>query len=256
MAVPARRTLMTAEQLFELPDDGYRSELVDGEIIRMTPSGAEHGVLSSRIGRLLDEHASAQGLGVCCGAETGFILRRDPDVVRAPDAAFVAAARIPKSGIPRTYWPFAPDLAVEVVSPSDGLAAVQAKVAEYFAAGTPPGVARRAGTRGRPGLPVAPRRARAPGRRRVDRRRRSARFQLRGEGTFSVSAPEVRTVGRRGLPQGWSGARRSRRRRWALAQLDYVFASRGFHDRVRVHALNDALGFGTSDHCRIRIDVR
>ena len=39
-------------------------------------------------------------------------------------------------------------------------------------------------------------------------------------------------------------------------QLDYVFASRGFHDRVRVHAMNDALGFGTSDHCRIRIDVQ
>ena len=136
MAVPARRRLMTAEELFELPDDGYRSELVDGEIIRMTPTGAEHGVLSIRIGRLLDEHVSAQGLGVCCGAETGFILRRDPDVVRSPDAAFVAAARIPKTGIPRTYWPFAPDLAVEVVSPSDGLAAVQARVAEYLAAGT------------------------------------------------------------------------------------------------------------------------
>ena len=63
MAVPARRRLMTAEQLFELPDDGYRWEPVDGEIIRMTPTGAEHGVLSIRIGRLLDEHVSAQGLG-------------------------------------------------------------------------------------------------------------------------------------------------------------------------------------------------
>ena len=136
MAVPARRRLMTAEELFELPDDGCRSELVDGEIIRMTPTGAEHGVLSMRIGRLLDEHVSVQGLGVCCGAETGFILRRDPDVVRAPDVAFVAAANIPKTGIPRTYWPFAPDLAVEVLSPSDSRAAVQARVAEYFAAGT------------------------------------------------------------------------------------------------------------------------
>ena len=136
MAVPGRHPLMTAEQLFELPDDGYRSELVEGEIVRMTPTGAEHGVLSIRIGRLLDEHVSARGLGVCCGAETGFILQRDPDIVRAPDVAFVAAARIPKTGIPKTYWPFAPDLAVEVLSPSDRLTDVHAKIAEYFAAGT------------------------------------------------------------------------------------------------------------------------
>ena len=135
MAVPAQRTLLTAEELFELPDDGYRSELIDGEMVIMTPTGAEHGVLTVRIGRLLDEYVSANELGVCCGAETGFILRRDPDSVRAPDAAFVAAARIPVTGVPRTYWPCAPDLAVEVMSPSDRLADMHAKVAEYFASG-------------------------------------------------------------------------------------------------------------------------
>ena len=134
MAVPAWRAV-TAEELFALPDDDWRRELVDGEIIRRTPTGAAHGVVTAWIGRLLHEHVSTRGLGVCCGAETGFILRRDPDVVRAPDAAFVAAHRIPDAGIPASYWPFAPDLAVEVVPPSDRLADVQAKVAEYFAAG-------------------------------------------------------------------------------------------------------------------------
>ena len=134
MPVPAQRTV-TAEELFALPDDEWRRELVDGEIIRRTPTGAAHGVLTAWIGHLLHEHVSMRGLGVCCGAETGFILRRDPDVVRAPDAAFVAAHRIPDTGIPASYWPFAPDLAVEVVSPSDRLSDVQAKVAEYFAAG-------------------------------------------------------------------------------------------------------------------------
>ena len=88
-------------------------------------------MVTARIGSLLHEHVSTRGLGVCCGAETGFILR----VVRAPDAAVVAAHRIPDTGVPDSYWPFAPDLAVEVVSPSDRLADVQAKVAEYFAAG-------------------------------------------------------------------------------------------------------------------------
>lgn len=72
----------------------------------------------------------------CCGAVTGFIFQRDLDVVRAPDAAFVASDRIPKTGVPVGYWPFAPDLAVEVVSPSDRLADVHAEIVDYLAAGT------------------------------------------------------------------------------------------------------------------------
>ena len=134
MAVPAPRAV-TAEELFALPDDDCRRELVDGVIVTMTPTGAAHGVVTARIGHLLHEYVSRRGLGVCCGAETGFILRRNPDVVRTPDAAFVAARRIPDTGVPTSYWPFAPDLAVEVVSPSERHADVQTKVAEYFAAG-------------------------------------------------------------------------------------------------------------------------
>lgn len=74
MAVPARHPLMTAEQLFELPDDGYRSELVAGEIVRMTPSGGTHGIVAMRIGVLLSEYVEAHRLGVCFAAETGFVL--------------------------------------------------------------------------------------------------------------------------------------------------------------------------------------
>ncbi len=136
MTVTAPRSRMTAEELFDLPDDDGRSELVEGELVPMTPTGGRHGALAVRIGRLLDEHVEAHDLGVCCGAETGFILKRDPDTVRAPDAAVVVASRIPITGIPATFWPFAPDLAVEVVSPSDRLADVHVKIAEYFAAGT------------------------------------------------------------------------------------------------------------------------
>ena len=135
MTLPAPRSPMSAEELFDLPEDG-RSELVEGEIIRMTPSGAEHGVAAARIGRLLQAHIEADDLGVCCGPGTGFILQRDPDTVRASDAAVVLKSRIPDTGIPAGYWPFAPDLAVEVVSPSDRLADVHVKIAEYFAAGT------------------------------------------------------------------------------------------------------------------------
>ena len=136
MAVPVRRPLMTAEQLFELPDEGYCSELVEGEIIRMTPAGGTHGIVAMRVGALLSEFVEAHRLGVCFAAETGFILQRDPDTVRAPDVAFVAAGRVPKTGIPTFYWPFAPDLAVEVLSPWDRPAEVRRKVDEYLAAGT------------------------------------------------------------------------------------------------------------------------
>lgn len=136
MAVPAQQTLMTAEELFELPNDDYKYELVRGELIRMAPTGGEHGVLTVRIGRILDECVEAHDLGICGGAETGFILQRNPDIVRAPDAAFIAKARIPETGVPTAYWPFAPDLAVEVTSPSDRFTAVQTKISEYFSAGT------------------------------------------------------------------------------------------------------------------------
>lgn len=136
MAVSVRRAQMTAEELFELPDDGCRHELVAGELVRMTPTGAEHGAVTACLSYVLREYVLRHGTGTCCGAETGFILRRAPDVVRAPDAAFVSRERIPKTGIPTSYWPFAPDLAVEVPSPSDRFADIGIKIAEYFSAGT------------------------------------------------------------------------------------------------------------------------
>jgi Uma2 family endonuclease len=129
-------SLMTAEELFQLPDDGYRYELVEGGLIRMPPAGAEYGDVTMNAGFLLKGYVKAHKLGVVSAAETGFILQRSPDTVRAPDAAFVAMERIPPGGIPKGYWPFAPDLAVEVVSPNDRFDDVQEKVAQYFAAGT------------------------------------------------------------------------------------------------------------------------
>jgi Uma2 family endonuclease len=128
--------LMTAEELFQLPDDDYKYELVEGELIRMPPTGAEHGDAAMNAGFLLKGYVKTHDLGVVSAAETGFILKRNPDTVRAPDAAFIAKARVPLEGIPRTYWPLAPDLAVEVVSPNDRFDEVQEKVAEYFTAGT------------------------------------------------------------------------------------------------------------------------
>jgi Uma2 family endonuclease len=78
----------------------------------------------------------ARGLGRGLAAETGFRLFSDPDTVRAPDVAFVRAERIAEARLPTGFWPGAPDLAVEVLSPSDTADEVGEKVAEYLRAGT------------------------------------------------------------------------------------------------------------------------
>jgi Uma2 family endonuclease len=128
-------TLVTAEQLFRIPNLG-RCELINGEIIEMNAAGAEHGVIIIRIGARLDQYVERVGLGIVLGAETGFIVARDPDSVRAPDVAFISRDRCPPDGVPKEFWPGAPDLAVEVVSPTDKMADVRAKAEMWIAAGT------------------------------------------------------------------------------------------------------------------------
>lgn len=127
--------LYTAEDLFEMGDTDGSFELVRGELVPMTPTGGAHGGNSSRIDYALRGHAELEGLGFVFVSEVGFILSRDPDVVRAPDVSFVLAERLP-DGEPDGFIPFAPDIAVEVVSPSDRQSDVQAKVVEYLDAGT------------------------------------------------------------------------------------------------------------------------
>ena len=136
MVEPARKPYMTAEELFVVSSDDCKYELIAGTLVRMSPTGATHGAVSARVAWLLVEYVEAHRLGVVCGAETGFILRRHPDTVRAPDVSFVSKDRVAAAGQPESYWPLAPDLAVEVLSPSDRRADVQAKLEDYFRAGS------------------------------------------------------------------------------------------------------------------------
>jgi Uma2 family endonuclease len=129
--------LMTAEEASQLSTVNRRFELVKGIYIEMSPASALHGKIANRIGFLLTEHVLTNHLGEVTAAETGFILARNPDTVRGADTAFVAKERVPVEGMPdEGYWPLAPDLAVEVISPSDRPDDVQEKVQEYLAAGT------------------------------------------------------------------------------------------------------------------------
>jgi len=134
-AAPRAGRSMTAEELFDLPDDGWRHALVRGELQRMTPAGFRHGAVIMNVAAPLSHHVKAR-LGVVCGAETGFVLARNPDTVLAPDVAFVRRERIPASGLPVAFWEGPPDLAVEVTSPGDTRPEVAEKVASWLAAGT------------------------------------------------------------------------------------------------------------------------
>ena len=111
--------LVTAAGLLDLQGDGYRCELIRGEVVKMSPTGGKHGVVAHRIGRLLGNWAEQQGIGLVFAAETGFKLTTNPDTVRAADVALVLNQRIPTTGIPDSFWEGAPDLAVEVLSPND-----------------------------------------------------------------------------------------------------------------------------------------
>jgi len=126
------RALTTAAALLRNPPAG-RCELVRGEVRTMIPPGAEHGRVAMNLARLIANHVVAFGQGTVYAAETGFLLARNPDTVRAPDVAFVRTGR-PRAPA-RGYYPGAPDLAVEVLSPEDRRAAVRAKVADWLAAG-------------------------------------------------------------------------------------------------------------------------
>jgi Uma2 family endonuclease len=128
--------LATADELSVMPDDGFRYELVKGEVRRMPPAGSEHGAVAINIAVVIAQFVKAHGLGVVFGAGAVFKIASDPDAVRAPDLAFVRRERIPEAGVPRGFWPGAPDLAVEVISPGDTYTEVEEKVNDWLNAGT------------------------------------------------------------------------------------------------------------------------
>lgn len=128
--------LLTADDLWNMPDHGGHFELVKGELRPMSPAGYSHGRVTMQLAAPLHRFVRTHKLGDVVSAETGFIIARDPDTVLAPDIAFVQQSRIPSSGIPSKFWNGCPDLSVETVSPSDTVSEVEEKAQEWIAAGT------------------------------------------------------------------------------------------------------------------------
>jgi Uma2 family endonuclease len=127
---------ITADELLAMPEDDIRRELVEGELREMTPAGRRHARLARNIMRSLDPYVAAHGLGEAY-PEYGYILESDPDTVRAPDVSFVRADRLDAGGAEEGYYYGVPDLAIEVISPTDRYSEVRAKVDQYLGAGTP-----------------------------------------------------------------------------------------------------------------------
>jgi Uma2 family endonuclease len=134
MATPLHLT--TAGELLRMPRDGLRRELVRGELHEMTPAEFGHGYVAFKIALKLGGYVEAANLGLMVAAETGFRIASDPDTVLAPDLGFVSHERASGIDYQGGYWPGAPDLAVEVVSPGDRARKVEAKAFAWLDAGT------------------------------------------------------------------------------------------------------------------------
>jgi Uma2 family endonuclease len=131
----ATQTLLTAEQFAQRPDPGHPEELIRGRIVAMPPPRPRHGYICNKVGRIFGNFVEERQLGWVFNNDTGVITERSPDTVRGADVAFYSYARLPQGDLPDHYPEVAPDLIVEVRSPSDRWPKVMVKVAEYLVAG-------------------------------------------------------------------------------------------------------------------------
>jgi Uma2 family endonuclease len=135
MSTATHKKLLTAEEFFLLPDPGDSSqqELVRGEVITMPPPGGLHGVTCSKADRKLGNFIDSGPGGTLVCNDTGFITERAPDSVRGPDISYWTKERLKE--VPVGYIEIAPDMVVEVLSPSNTSKKIRTKIKEYFARG-------------------------------------------------------------------------------------------------------------------------
>jgi len=126
--------LMTAEELLQLPRDDFRHELINGELITMPLPGTPHGRFAVRLAGPLLQFVLDNDLGEVYD-HSGWQVTVNPDTVLGPDVAFVSKQRLQDAGDVKGYWPGPPDLAVEVLSPSDRPYRVKPRISQWFGYG-------------------------------------------------------------------------------------------------------------------------
>ncbi|MBI4545757.1 MAG: Uma2 family endonuclease [Gemmatimonadetes bacterium] len=131
---PVRR--MTLEEFRRLPkEDGYRSELVRGRVVRSPGPGGRHGEVEANVVYLLKELVRRTGAGKVLSGGASYVLERRPDTVRGPDVSFLSRERVPAAGLPESWPDHAPDLAVEILSPSNRPGEIRERLTDFFRAG-------------------------------------------------------------------------------------------------------------------------
>jgi Uma2 family endonuclease len=129
--------LMTAEEFLTQSVPEGKAELVRGELRVTPPPGGPHAVAESNLVRVLWAYVGQHALGRVFTDSTGYELVRLPHTVRVPDVSFVQAGRLPAEGVGPGLFTMAPDLAVEVLSPSETASELEEKLSDYAIAGTP-----------------------------------------------------------------------------------------------------------------------
>ena len=129
-----KHRLITADELLMMPDDGKRHELIRGVLSEKVAPGYPHGFVVSRIDTALSNYSDENDYGSVIAGDPGHRLESNPDTVRAPDVAWIAPGRVPEGIV--GYPNFAPDLAVEVKSPSNSYAALEDKALMWLSYGS------------------------------------------------------------------------------------------------------------------------
>ena len=131
----AKPKLLTADDLLRLYSRGVKGELVRGVLHETMPAGVRHGKIAIRLGGRMLPHVEQGHLGHVFGSDSGVLLERNPDTVREPDLAYVSAERLPLDADLDGYCPVAPDLVVEIKSPSDSEREVEDKATMWLSFG-------------------------------------------------------------------------------------------------------------------------
>lgn len=136
-AAPTEKKVWTEEDLMSLPDDGYIHELVDGELIMSPKNNFQHERICTKLQYALETFNRKKKLGVVLGSSAGFWMHNRN--CRAPDISFIPKARLEKLGFSpnaKRFFPGAPDLAVEILSPNNSRREIDARLKDFVSSGT------------------------------------------------------------------------------------------------------------------------
>jgi Uma2 family endonuclease len=135
-AQPRPVAKLTVAEFAAHPAAAGPSELVGGEIRMMAPASGAHGAVAGAIFASVNAFVEQRQLGVCFPDNTGFALPGIEKTVRSPDMAFVRGDRLPAHGLGSGFVEVAPDLIVEVLSPTETASDLEEKLRDYDTAGT------------------------------------------------------------------------------------------------------------------------